>query len=451
MRQVLLAIMLWLAPSAALASDPNDCLAAPSQSCVFDLAIEMVEAEDHPPTWARTLLTIALLQEEAGDEGSSATLRHFLATADSRGDRGIRSTISFIYGTLGISPIGRSVEAPTAHHALADHLLFFYDQRPEFGDWIAPSSVSGVYARAGDIERAFDFLETFPAEIRNRGMGGLAFVAATEQNWSALDRLRSLATTERARDGINWQAAYALLRIAEYDHALETILAIEDLNRRIGLLASLAEHLADAGHEVETRALIQRLLQTGNLDQSAAIARRMATIYAEMGDEDAMRSVLVPVANNHPDELEEMLDDLYITLEFSNGNPVTALQRAFADFTPLTEDQTVVHRVEWAATLLIEADVFDLDMMLDHVPFTHTSEGLFAILTALVRAERFDDALPIIDELERRGFEADPSQRWVHLRFEEHLAAQGNATDAINRAYIRGDAFSLAVLATLID
>ncbi len=456
-RLALSAIALMLSSHAVLATPPEECLAAPTRACVFDVAQNIVAGEPHNGRWARTLISIAMLQEELGLAQSTHTFERYLAQADIR-DISPQTTRHYFSEIHARPPTMRHVNAPVLTLRMAELSLAAYARDPDFAELGSAASVSALFARAGDMERAFTLLQGFAPEPQSQGVRVLAVYFAETGDWASLDRTLALLSSQDAYDLAAFHAVRAFLATLEHDDTeleLDPIMAaisnIGDANIRATLLSQLTVVLAAKGHAAEARAIGETVLENITNDRPRNALAVLAFAYAMLGDEAEMRVTMEHLSNIQPEQSDDAMEGAYALLWTLHGDLEAGLDYSMAQFAQLTERRDFVRQVTTLAVLIAEIRGGDLNPLLSRIPDPYVEDGLFAVMSAHIRTGNLAAALPLAQRLDELTYEPVRGQEGLYREFDQLLAEADRLAEALNRAYARGDALSLAMLARHID
>lgn len=295
-RAIFSAAILLVGTSSLLHADPNECLAHPTQNCVFELAIDVAEAKGHAMAWSQDMLGIAIVQESVQPERSQETLTRVFAEMRERERNSIQ--VSWFLGFSRDMNTWLSM-APQSSKRLAAEISKRQDQLR--ADPAKPFITSATRLRAftNDRQQVFDAVRKAPDFKR------ASFVHASIPGFLAsgnLDKLLELTDMiydVEARGDVLRSIASKLARTGRVDDALRIVTTIpvqaDQMQATAGILYwqmqmqqfDEAKQLAISTEERFSRQQILSSPVGGRM-----LIARLAWLYASLGDEARLRNVL---------------------------------------------------------------------------------------------------------------------------------------------------------------
>ena len=438
MRRLVLALLLFAA--APVQADPT-CLSAPTQDCVFQMALDQALASPKAAAAATGIIVTAMLQENAGRDDWAATLGLLWpsVTARAADPQQARKDLGFALFALGVSQqfSGMPVpdRAPKTMSALREMVADIYDARidpekeAEFrlyqlglgndlsgieaqiaaADWrdrksFALSAAHGLIA-IGEIDAAFGLLQQVPD--------------------------RDLATS------IGKASLAHVLHTQGLDAALALARRLADRADRAEALAQIALEMAEAGRLTDALAIADDPLLRGRQSMKSWVRESLAEVYARGGEWDRALAYL-PVEGRSAGTDRIRIIAATVALDFD---------AARLGLAHLTERW----RQEAAVADAVEALYFSsppkVETFLALLPPDHLPRALGALGLAQVRVGDLPGALATLTQLEGLpGTEI--AMRDLRADLARFMVGDGRVREAVAMAEASGHPWATAHVAS---
>jgi hypothetical protein len=284
-----LPIVLWLLALAPAQADQTACLAAPDQTCLFDLALERALGQEDLDDSAGDLLAIAVSEEGAGSDRAGATLQKLLDLVAAREAEGLKQIAVLNGAMLGVEMAG----APKVAAALAKAVAAMETTEPTERDRLELRAL--VYA--GEVGVVRERLAAAESGVQ----AGLALSSATALmqagDYTAAFEIADLVDLDDFRSDLDETAVIILLRQGEIEAARVTAAMTEDPATQAMSLARVAKALAEDGQREAALTLIagiEPVDTSGDFSKFRPFAE--AEVLAHLGERDAAVKLLDSVA-----------------------------------------------------------------------------------------------------------------------------------------------------------
>ena len=428
--RLLLIISLLFASTASRGAEPEACLEAPTQECVFDLAVQSAEAQSKPLFWAQAMVFIAYLQESAGAAGSTDTLDAFLQNVEDRATK--RRPALTLVDAKALRDIFEKdpfPAAPKAAHRLARYIM---DTTPDGGASLDASNRQRAViflALAKDYNRMFDLITTAKGEAKVKSAQIAALYLVQNDARDVTRKVLDMIPKWRGRDEVLSFAILSATRRGAFEYAIHLAAEMSTIKSQNRALKNVVMGLLRHDRVADANELVDQMEQKGHASGTAGALARAHAGEAE-----------------RPKEFPSRFGQNYAMAALISGDYQTTIEYLRYAETKGSYRSTIRN----LASAYLRSGETDLSMFFDQLPEQKMLIGLREL--GRLQAEWGD-----LDGARQTFGRADAyshSQRHPHdenrFAFERALAEAGFIKDAVAPAYQRKDALALAYLATLI-
>lgn len=459
---VLTATLLACDPTPLRASD-DACFQAPTQACVLQLAFRTSDAltqEMTKPVSAagvRGLIHTTLLLEATGSPQSDAALTYLLQDLPAR----LGSPKPLIYqlrAAIAKDAIDTFHKAPVATAAMLDYLL---ERVPDLDGQTQETAIrnaASYISHLDDPDQLLARVILVDPELRVPFiLGALSGVAAAEDIAAIKTMLEMIEETE-VRHKAMFMAVLNLIEYGFWERARHVAASIDSVEWRVASYQKILNTQLRNGQLAEARAIADFLLDTFDADAVTNLRHDLEWAYARLGDEDRVRAFLR--SRTKPTELTAGM--LLATVAAAQGD----LGRVF-DYLDIHHADANNRSPFLQRTLVstyLAAGHTDLTPIIEHFarpyPSDRSGEDILRRLEMLgwFQAERGDLGGALFT-VARADFVRDTLMEPAEIRpfnlsrqaLERLMAERGMASEAVQRAYDRGDGISLVQISRVLD
>ena len=438
-----LALVLLLSAMTPAQADPT-CLSAPTQDCVFQMALDQALANPRAGAAATGIIVTATLQETAGRDDWATTLALLWPAVAARAadPEQARYDLGFALFALGVSQqlSGMSVpdRAPKTTSALRELIAEVYDPKvdPEkeadfrLYQLGLGKDVSGIEA------------EIAVADWRDRkdfALSAAKGLIAIGEIDAAFGLLRQVPDPELATR-IGQESLAHVLHTKGLDAALTLARRFADRTDRAETLANVALKMAEAGRLSDALAIADDPLLRGQRPMKSWVRDNLAEVHARGGESDrALAYLSVDGRSAETDRIRIIAAT--VALDFD------AARLGLAHMTERW-------RQEVAEADAVEALYFssrpNVEVFLTLLPSDHLPRVLGALGLAQVRAGDLPGALATLTQLEGRpGTEI--ALRDLRADLARFMVREGRVKEAVVMAKASGHPWATAYVASKME
>ena len=430
--RILVSLFLLGLSSPALADDAA-CRTAPTRTCVFDMALAAASDEQDLQRVVTDLLTIAALQESAGDAAaSSATAAQLIALIEDREPDATKADALLNWSAMAVSEL--IADAPLLATRMAQH---------SFGDDSALMTRLRFAALVGDLDGVNTMLDAAPGSAKDDLVLNAASMLMARGDYVAAYDIGERSSTPALRVMLDETAVTLLLRTDSLEAAEVVAAGMPDPAARAGAIVKVATALARHGEIAKAKAYADHAgeLAGGKLSTYATLSR--AAILVLAGDSAGAEALITSIK---PDDMPPRgLESIALLGAIMAGDKaeVATLLGGF------DQPNRAALAVKQAALACLEAGVCEASQVLAMVEGSAKAGVLNALGLLQARAGDSAAALGTLKDLRALGAEtrANGDFRTALVLL---LAREGNARLALDLAVEGGDARILAELANLL-
>jgi hypothetical protein len=453
--------MLLVGTSNLLHADPNECLAHPTQNCVFELAIDVADAKGNAMAWSQEMLGIAVVQESVQPERSQETLTRVFAEMRERERNSIK--VSWHLGFFRDMEKWLSM-APQSSKRLAAEIS---KRREQFrADPAKPFITSATRLRSftNDRQQVFDAVRKAPDFKR------ASFVHASIPGFLAsgnLDKLLELTDMiydVEARGEILRSIASKLTRTGRVDDAVRIVTTIpvqaDQMQATAGILywqMQMQQFCEAKQLAISTEERFSRQQILSSPLKGWMLIASLTSLYASLGDEARLRNLL-PLykslyGTNHREDfllainamVHGNVDKIFAVLDNFEKNNFSPPYRSIIDIY-LDSGQTDLTRFIDFFSVPLSSDRSQNDVVkrLDVIAGIQYDRGdLFGAEITFARAQFAHEQIALEDRKKRYS----PKQR-AH---ERHLIKHRKLHELLELYFEQQRPVKMAELATMFD
>ena len=440
-----LALFLLLLSSTPAQADPN-CVSAPTQDCVFRMALDQALASPRAGAAATGIVVTAIFQETAGRDDWAATLDLLWpsVTARATDPEQARKDLGFalfgLWASQTMSGMPATDTAPKTVSALREIIGDIYDPKvdPEreadmrlyqmgLGNDLA--GIEAAIASADRLDRKNFALSA---------AGGLISIGEIE---AAFGLLRQVPDSDVAKR-ISQASLVHVLRSEGLDAALVLARRFADRTDRAEALAGIALKMAEAGRLTDALALADDPLLRGRQLKETWVCATLAEVHARSGERDRALAYLALLHDNgRPVRYERIrIIAAAVTLDFD------AARLGLAHLTErFRQDAAMADAVE----ALYFFNQPKVEAFLDVLPPDRLPRALAALGRAQVMANDVPGALTTLTRLEGLP-DTEIALRDLRADLARFLVREGQVTEAVAMAEASGHPWATAYVASRI-
>jgi hypothetical protein len=289
-----LSVFLSVAPARA------DCLAAPKQDCVFDLAVDAALGREKLDSIATALLEVAGWQERAGSDRSAATVEQILEIVAAREADPAKQLEALNWAGLNAELGGAPAVAARMAEAVAAISVADTARRTQVEIRFLVST--GETARVEDMIRTAD-----AGHQRDLALTACSELMRDGDFASAFD-LGAIIGTEEFRADLDLTAVIILLRKDNIEAAEVAAAMTQDAGLRAEVYLRVAEKLASSGRGAEASRLLDRAEMLAANSDNAYLPVVFANVLARIGEPERALAWLAksPTDKVSPGRLQEV-------------------------------------------------------------------------------------------------------------------------------------------------
>jgi hypothetical protein len=426
----ILAALAVLGLSTPATADNAACLAAPTQACVFDMALVAANQGEDLQRNVTDFLTIAAFQESAGDvQNSAATTELVISLIENREpDQGKRAGL-LDWSATAVSDL--IADAPT----FASRMAAYLESDPD-----ALKTRLKFAALAGDTNIVNTLLDAAPSFDRDSYILSAASYLMVRGDYFQAYEIGGRNRTAAFRALLDETAVTLLLRVKNLEAAEVVAAGMPEPAARAGAIIQVAAALAQTGEIAKAKAYgaLAGELSGDHTSPYATLGR--AGILALAGDSAGSQALLATITTS---EMPPGGRETVRLLSAIMTGDKAEIESLIADF---DRPNRASFAVKDAAFACLAAATCDVATVLVATEGPAQEGALNAIGLVQARAGKSADALATLEALRALGPEAR-----VHGDFRSALvlllASEGKVSLALDLAVEAGNARLLAELA----
>lgn len=441
LRLSLLLLLLNSAPT--LRANPADCLTAPTQACVFQLAIDVAETKTNLNSLASSIMMVAIAQEKLGSDQSQKTTAHLLSVLHAREANPKVIARVLVYRTAYFR--NDLKDAPVLSRQIAAELLKLGPQLDGDSNWVTIAATK-YYGHAGALDQIHQQIDAADEGLRYKIIEAAARGLLRSRDIAKATDIINLIPDEKFRAKLETTLMAISVDVGDFARAKTIAAAMTDEDDRAYAYGFIAKYLAKLGRLDEALALATRLEQQGLIEDQPQAASFLTEVYARIGDQARVHELQKHVvkARNFisPQKGQDEVRALAALLAGKPGMLFKQLENA--DYA--LEFSVILSN---AATAYLNSGKTDLDPFFKHISGEYFAYGL----NTLGRIQAENGYLVGATVTFRRLQDLGTGSLGVYdARFAlaRLLAERGMVNEAIRLSYENQDAIRLSEFAVMI-